>query len=142
MWQKKPGKQPSFEEALLSVLGVTGILPPDGDGMWVYGLRNAAGETFYVGKSENILTRLGAHRKTYRDTLIAVWLVPCESVLAMVTTEEFLINRLKPAMNVHGMDDEAARVKERIARRSARTKAVRQGLHDVGRPFGWEAAAR
>lgn len=137
IWQKKPGKQPSFEDSLLSALSVTFALPPDGDGMWVYGLRNAAGETFYVGKSGNILTRLGAHRKTYRDTLVKVWLVPCASEWAMTTTEDLLIDRLQPVMNVHGMSDEAERVKARIARKSERQKAVQQGLRDAGLPvFG------
>ena len=54
----------------------------------------------------------------------------------MTTTEDFLIDRLQPVMNVHGMSDEEQRIKERIARRSGRQKAVQQGLREAGLPAG------
>ena len=130
-------RQPaSFESALLEVLGVTTVIPPDGAGRWVYGLRDGAAETFYVGKSGHILTRLGEHRKTYGDTLVSVWLVPVRSVWSMTVTEDFLIDRLQPRMNVHGMADEEELIKERIARRAARTRAVHEGLAAAGLPSG------
>ena len=137
MWRRKP-EPPSFEEALLAVLGVDWVLPPDGAGMWVYGLRNAAGETFYVGKSEQHSHPAGRAPQDLPGHAHVGVAGAVRVGVAMVTTEEFLITRLKPAMNVHGMSDEAARVKERIARRAARTKAVQQGLHDrwAGRSAG------
>lgn len=139
-WHRKPAQPVSFEEAVLAALGVTLIIPPDGSGMWVYGLRNAAGETFYVGQSAQILTRLGAHRKVYRATLTSVWLVPCEDAWDMTVTEDFLIKRLKPVMNVHGMSDETEKIKERIARKASRQKAVNAGLREVGLQAGWDHA--
>lgn len=135
--------QKAWEEALLAVLGVTFTIPPDGGGMWVYGLRDSDAVTFYVGKSGHILTRLGAHRKTYGDTLVSVWLVPVRSVWSMTVTEDFLIDRLQPRMNVHGMADEEDLIKERIARRAARTRAVHRGLAAAGRPSGgWTGGGR
>jgi hypothetical protein len=130
-------RQPaSFEDALLAVLGATTVLPPDGAGFWVYGLRNAAGETFYVGQSGSLLTRLGYWRKVYLDTLVSVWLVQVNSERSMTVTEDFLIDRLQPRMNVHGMADEEKRVQARIAHRAERTRAAHRALAAAGLPLG------
>lgn len=135
-WRRKNPLAPGAESELLAVLGVTFTIPPDGAGMWVYGLRDGDPGTFYIGQSEHILTRLGAHRKTFGDTLVSVWLVPCTSVWSMTVTEDFLIDRLQPRMNVHGMANEEALIKARIARRAARTRAVHEGLAAAGLPSG------
>lgn len=133
------GREPepaSFEDALLAVLGVTGVIPADGAGMWVYGLRDAAGETFYVGQSESVLTRLGAHRTAFGALLCSVWLVPVTSPWAMTTTEDFLIDRLQPRMNIRGMADEEAQLRARAARTSAASRAVHAGMQQAGRRSG------
>ena len=99
-WRRKQPAdfgQAVSEKALLGVLGVTFTIPPDGAGMWVYGLRDGDPGTFYIGQSEHILTRLGAHRKTFGDTLVSVWLVPCTSVWSMTVTEDFLIEQAAAA---------------------------------------------
>lgn len=122
------------EAALLAALGATETLPADGAGFWVYGLRDGAGETFYVGKSASIWTRLGAHRRRFGATLCSVWLVRRASEWSMVVTEDFLIDELQPRLNVHGMADEEERVRDRTLakarRRSARTAAVHTALRE------------
>lgn len=128
------------EAALLAALDATETLPADGAGFWVYGLRDAAGETFYVGKSASIWTRLGAHRRKFGDTLCSVWLIRRPSEWSMVVTEDFMIDELQPRLNVHGMADEEERIRSRVVtrgkRRSARTAAVHAALAEQEAAFG------
>lgn len=122
--------------ALLAVLGATGQVPAPAFGFWVYGLREADGTTFYIGKSANLLTRLGAHHKTYGEALAGVWLVRCASEWQMQVTEDFLIDRFQPRMNVHGMSDEEQKIRERIMTRSARQRNMHLALSEAGVPYG------
>lgn len=134
--RRREPEPPDQNAALLAVLGATGQVPAPAFGCWVYGLRDASGETFYIGKSENLLTRLGHWHKTYGDALASVWLVRCASEWQMQVTEDFLIDRFQPRMNVHGMSDEETRIRERIMTRSRRIRSVHAALAEAGVPSG------
>lgn len=122
-WRKAPEPE-SPEQELLRVLGAVHVIPPTGPGYFVYGLVGHDGVTFYTGQSGDILTRLGAHLKTYGDAIAEVWLVPVSSKWSMEVTEDFLIDRLQPRVNVHGTSNEADLIRERLARR--RSERMRQ----------------
>jgi excinuclease UvrABC nuclease subunit len=121
-WARRVPEDPGV--ALLRSLGAVEMFAPL-SGRYVYGLVGLDGKVFYVGQSENIMTRLGAHLKTYGDNLASVLLVKVASEWSMTVTEDFLIDRVQPAMNVYGMADEADRVRARMARRQVRTRDMR-----------------
>ena len=113
--------------ALLASLGAVELVPllP---GLYVYGLAGRDGKVFYVGQSRDLYRRIHEHQKTYGDALAAVLAVRVASDWSMTVTEDFLIDRLQPAMNVHGMSDETDRIRKRAARRSLQKRAMQESL--------------
>ena len=126
------------EAALLRVLGATDQIPAPAFGCWVYGLLGHDGETFYIGQSENLLTRLGHWHKVYGDTLAGVWLVACANEWDMSVTEDFLISRLKPRVNIRGASDELAQIRARVLSR----KQQRGAAMGAARGEAYAAAGR
>ena len=80
----------------------------DPQGFFVYILWGNDPDTpVYVGKSANILSRLGTHmadRKKHR-LVERVQLISCRTESAMSRTEELLIRRYRPQLNVAGVPD-------------------------------------
>jgi hypothetical protein len=83
-------------------------LPRQGE-CFVYGLDNADGECFYIGLSESLLTRLGMWQKHYGDYLAGIRVLRCTDAEDMDVTENFLIKRMQPRMNVNGTENEERR---------------------------------
>ena len=98
---------------LLDLLGAVPFselsLPREGES-FVYGLDNADGECFYVGKSENLLTRLGSWQKTYGDYLTGIRVLRVKDKDDMEVTELFAIQRMQPRMNRLGTEAERRRI--------------------------------
>ena len=131
IWRKREPEQADPREVLLAALGAVTDIPVPATGFWCYGLRGHDGVTFYVGQSANLLTRLGHWHKVYGDALAAIWLVRCANEWDMSITEDFLIARLKPAVNVRGTSDELARIRDRVLNRNqARGRAMGLALHE------------
>jgi excinuclease UvrABC nuclease subunit len=107
--------------ALLASLGAVEVVPML-PGMYAYGLVGRDGKVFYVGRTTDMHRRIYEHVKTYGDALVSVLAVRVASDWSMTVTEDFLIDRLQPPMNVHGMSDEAEKVRDRMARRRLRVQ--------------------
>ncbi len=118
---RKPPPAPPRD--LLDLLGAVPFselpLPREGD-CFVYGLGNAGGECFYVGLSMSLYTRLGVWQKTYGDYLTEIRVLLCRDEDDMNVTENFLICRMQPAMNVNGTENEKRRQQAR-ARKAPRS---------------------
>jgi hypothetical protein len=123
----RPAEPEDSGVALLKSVGAVELFAPL-TGFWVYGLVGPDGKVFYIGQSANIMTRLGAHVKTFGANLTSVLLVKVSSEWSMTVTEDFLIDRVQPPVNVHGMSDESDRIRSRMARRSQRRFAVHEAL--------------
>lgn len=125
-WPRSRRETEDPGRALLVSLGATEFIPLTG--LYTYGLAGADGKVFYVGKSANVMRRIAEHQVTYGSALVSVLLLRCESDWSMTVAEDFAIDRLQPAMNTHGMSDETDRIRERIARRSLRTREVQLAM--------------
>jgi hypothetical protein len=126
---------PGPPKDLLDLLGAVPwsdiSLPREGE-CFVYALDNAAGECFYVGKSENLLTRLGSWQKTYGDYLTGIRVLRVKDKDDMEVTELFVIERMQPKMNRLGTDAERRRiaVKSRQAPRAHNQGAFNRIIAD------------
>jgi excinuclease UvrABC nuclease subunit len=120
-WERPEPEDPAA--ALLRSLGAVKVVPML-PGLYAYGLVGRDGQVFYVGQSKDLHRRIHEHVKTYGDALVSVLAVRVGSDWSMTVTEDFLIDRLQPVMNVHGMSDEADKIRARQARRSARFREI------------------
>lgn len=121
--RRKPDPAPAPPRDLLDLLGAVPLsaigIPREGD-CFVYGLGNAEGECFYVGLSESLYTRLGVWQKTYGDYLTEIRVLRCRDAADMDVTENFLIYRMQPRMNINGTENEERRRKAK-ARKAPRS---------------------
>jgi hypothetical protein len=110
---------------LLDLLGAVPFgeigVPRKGE-CFVYGLDNETDGCFYIGLSESLYTRLGVWQKTYGNYLTGIRVLRCRDAADMDVTENFLIGRMQPRMNVNGTE---------TAERRRRAKATRAPKPDV-----------
>jgi GIY-YIG catalytic domain len=95
--QQEPERDP------LRLLGATYHNLPWG--YWVYVLFQADGTVFYVGSSENLISRFRDHLYKYKGRFHHYALVTCRSEHQMKTRELFLIDWYQPEENLAGTEE-------------------------------------
>lgn len=71
-------------------------------GCWVYNLHQADGTIFYIGQSENLISRLRDHIYKYGKRLHHYSTISCRDEYQMDLIELFLIDWYQPAENKSG----------------------------------------
>jgi hypothetical protein len=102
-------------------------LPRKGE-CFVYALDGPDGTCFYIGLSESLFSRLDHWRRTYGDYLAGIRVLRCEDADDMIRTENFLIKRMQPRMNVSGTETEKRR-RQAIASKAPRP--YRRGAYNA-----------
>jgi hypothetical protein len=90
--------------SLASAISTEGIDP---HGWYVYLLwpQKGADKPIYVGRSTNLLQRLGAHMSDWERRYATKWVsvISCPTEQAMEITEDKLIARYQPQLNIQGI---------------------------------------
>ncbi len=105
---RRAGRHPLKPSKGLALRRVEKVGIADGDfdprGYFVYLLFEAdTAAPFYVGRSANILGRLGSHHATYGPQIVAVRLISCETKDEMEGLERTLILKHLPKGNILGV---------------------------------------
>lgn len=133
---------PGTPKDLLDYLGAVpfaGIGVPREGECFVYGLDNAAGECFYIGKSTSLYKRLGHWERMYKNYLAGIRVLRARDEDDMIDTENFLIRRMQPVQNVNGTDEEKRRRQARARNAPHPNPAARpwsRAYEEAGRAEG------
>jgi hypothetical protein len=137
MWGRlRRGRSPAAQ--LLAGLGAEtfGCFPSQG--FCVYCLWDDRDVLLYVGQTTNLLRRLGEHQQSpTRGAFVRVSLFRCYSERQMHLTEEWLIDRLQPPLNVWGTRDQEERANSRMERGRAAWAESKQEFAEIARREGW-----
>jgi hypothetical protein len=107
---------------------------------WVYGLYNAAGECFYVGKFDCGIRRLGNWQAEYKEYLAGIRVLRCRDAEDMIDTENFLIRRMQPARNTLGTDEELRRRQAKARNAPRPYGGPGRGTYDRDKARAWRRA--
>ena len=156
---RDPGPDPAAVAALMALpmparleaagtdwLGWAGAVPfsqagtPRYGDFYVYGLYDAAGECFYVGLSNSLLSRLSLWQRTYGDYLAGIRVLRCADEDDMNRTENWLIGRMQPRENTRGTETEERRRQARAQKAPRPYGGPGRGTYDRDKARAWRRA--